>query len=102
MDLGGPAIGTKMFNINVNSNVTPGGQYPLYSIGGGTSNCFAAGTLNYAAALAGCWVGTSSFTGNVVLNNGNTQKIVWPTGNTIVSSGANVVSLKTSLLTQIQ
>jgi len=99
MTIGGP-VGAKMYNIQITGNVFPGGKYPLYSTGGGAAtNCFAAGTLNYAGALAGCWA-TSAFTGNVVLNNGNVSKIVWPMGNTVVNSGANVVSLKTSLATR--
>lgn len=99
MDIGGPATGLKMTGIAVVNNVFPGGQFPLYSIGGGAGNCFASGTLDYAGSLAGCGV---TFTGNVVLNNGNTQKIIWPTGNYVVSSGADMLALQKSLATQIQ
>jgi hypothetical protein len=100
MVIGGPVAGAttpQMYNIVVQSNLAPGGKYPIYSVGGGAANCFAAGTLNYAAGLAGCWVGTSTFSANTITINGNTAKITWPANNDIVSAGASVPATQTAV-----
>jgi hypothetical protein len=98
LNLGGPpsGSGTQMFNISITDNVFPGGKYPIYSTGGGASNCAVSGSLNYATMLSGCFV-SSSFTSNVVLLGDSSTKITWPAGNTIVGAGANVSGVKSAL-----
>lgn len=95
INIGGPVVAPLISGIRVEGNVFPGGQYPLYSTGGGAANCFPSGTLNYAASLAVC--SGFSFTNNVVLLNGNTSKITWPAGNLVVPAGANLFNLKAAL-----
>ena len=86
--LSAPGAAPYPYNMNFSGNVGFAGNTPIGSTGGGTSNCVNTyiGT-SYANIFADCWV-TSSFTGNVILENGYVSKQPWPAGNYVVPAGA--------------
>jgi hypothetical protein len=76
------------YNIDISGFVGPVGNTPIYSTGGGTANCANSYIYtNYAGFFSNCWL-TSSFTGNMILENPIVNKIAWPAGNYVVAAGA--------------
>lgn len=79
-----------MTNIKVTNSVFTAGTLPMYSTGGGTTNCFTPTLLaDYGKAIATCWKGDSAFTANVILSNGSPNKAPYPEGNYKVVAGVN-------------
>jgi len=89
MILSAPGAPPYPYNMNFTGNVGFAGNTPLGSTGGGLTNCVTPyiGT-SYANLFANCWV-TSSFAGNVILENPTVNKIPWPAGNYILPAGAS-------------
>ncbi len=85
---------TGISNIVFTNNVVNAGNFPIFSTGGGTSNCFTNRLNNYATALSTCWIGASAFTSNVILNSGPGT---YPAGNYPVNSGSNTEALQNAL-----
>jgi hypothetical protein len=90
LTLGGPLAPNQMQNINFNNIVSPAGNAPFLSTGGGATNCAYPIQADYSKLLSLCWGGTSSFSG-AILTNGQKfpAKVAWPAGTTFVSAGAD-------------
>jgi hypothetical protein len=88
-----PPVGTQQpYNITFQGNVVPSGNSPIYSTGGGSTNCVNNYLTNFAQLFQNCWV-TSAFTNNVILNPDYTQNMTWPAGNYVLPLGANPAGL---------
>jgi hypothetical protein len=87
--LSAPSAAPYPFNMNFVGNVGFSGNTPIGSTGGGAGNCvnLYVGT-SYANIFSDCWT-TSSFTGNVILDNGYSGKQPWPLGNYVLAVGAH-------------
>lgn len=100
---GPPAVNSlgvpQMSNIQWTNNVQYAGHDPIFSTGGGTSNCIT-GWVNLADKISHCWVGNSAFTGNVIFNQGHIGypfNNVWPAGNYILTTGEDVNAVQSAL-----
>jgi hypothetical protein len=56
----------------------------MYPTGGGAANC-SVGHKTYAAMIAACWTGASSFAGNVIVTQAESKANRWPSGNQFAS-----------------
>lgn len=89
--LGGPVTPPLISNIQYTNNVEYAGSLPIYSTGGGATNC-ASVHLFKPDIISACWSGTSAFMGNVILYSGIVPRGI-PSGNIVVDAGANVTQL---------
>lgn len=94
MELAGPPKGNRtatpqIDNFQFTNSIGDTGTSGAYPTGGGSNNC-AYKQATIADMVSACWAGASSFTGNLLVTDHATSKLVFPAGNFQVSAWSDV------------
>jgi hypothetical protein len=94
LNLNGPPAGNpsgtpQMSQIQLTNWIVATGPNGMYPTGGGAANC-SVGHKTYAAMIAACWTGASSFAGNVIVTRAESKPNRWPSGNQFASDWNSV------------
>jgi hypothetical protein len=89
LELSGPPAGNptgtpQISNIQLTNWIVATGPNGIYPNGGGAANC-SVDDKTYAAMIAACWTGASSFAGNVIVTQAESKASSWPSGNMLAS-----------------
>ena len=96
LNMSGPPAGNtagtpQISNVTFENSIFAAGNSGFYPTGGGVDNCSIGGpskSISLAAMISNCWVGKSSFSGNLAV--AYTGLAVWPSGNQMPASWAAV------------
>ncbi len=86
-----PTSTPQIANVSYSNSIFASGWVGFYPAGGGADNCSVPGPsakVTLADMIAGCWTGSSWFSGNVVVGYAGT--INWPTDNSLSPSWSAV------------
>lgn len=89
LNMDGPPAGNatstlQMSGINLTNSIFETGGSGVYPTGGGADNC-AVAPKTVADKILACWIGPSSFTGNLIVTKALKTPTTWPAGNQLVA-----------------